>query len=435
MVDELSVTALPQDGTKSRLQPANIVTAGGQRLVESDNSCALELTENNALGEQEQGREHMTAAVHQPSKIVDEAATEVSKTPVTESDHSCNQIDWLCIENSPHAHPLDKILGSDEPEWGGWAEIENDPAIFTIILQEWGLHHVRMNDVYDMADILLAEDDVELLGLILLSEWLPLSERKATSPATTLENNGSDHPWFANQISKFSCGTVALLNVVLNSNLASSETPILDELRQACFDKSAKDKGLLIDSHHTLRATHNSFATLLDRKIVDMMLKADAQADMKRRKHADGDGRKKRSKRSAFSRRKIKTHPDDDDEENGYHFVAYVEHGGCLWQLDGTEKHPQKLGKVPDTSTWRSLAAEHITAQTIEAREQGSDYSLMSVTRQTRVASDDLVTKQEQRGEQYTSHRERRQDDWAPFIECLLRIHAERGDLNTMLGV
>lgn len=438
MLNERSAATPPQYEPRLQSQTGGDTNTDEQRTVWIDNASVGSLVlKNDVEEEEEQERKRGDTASAEPQTV--EIDDEVTAQPLKPRDSSGKDFcDRRRVEHSCDFHLLDEILGLDEPDWKGWAEIENDPAIFTTILQEWGLSHVQVNDVFDMAEILLAEDNVDLLGLILLSKWLPPSHRKGASTAATVEDDSTKQPWFSNQISKFSCGTVALLNVILNSNLTLAEAPILDALRHSCIDKSAKDKGLLIDSHAVLRAIHNSFTTLLDRKIVDVMLKDDAQADTKRRKQANGAVREKRRKRNAFSKKKrsrarLDDNDDDDGDaadENGYHFVAYIEHAGHLWHLDGTEKHPQDLGRVPETSTWRALAAEHITAQTIEAHEQGSDYSLMSVTRQSHVASDNNNKLADERPRQ-----EQRKDDWAPLIECLLRIHAERGDLNTLLRV
>lgn len=38
-----------------------------------------------------------------------------------------------------------------------------------------------------------------------------------------------------------------------------------------------------------------------------------------------------------------------DESDAGYHFIAYVPVGDSLWKLDGLERQPEKLGKVPST--------------------------------------------------------------------------------------
>ncbi len=34
----------------------------------------------------------------------------------------------------------------------------------------------------------------------------------------------------------------------------------------------------------------------------------------------------------------------DDEDEAGYHFIAFVPIQGCVWKLDGLERQPTSLG-------------------------------------------------------------------------------------------
>lgn len=54
--------------------------------------------------------------------------------------------------------------------------------------------------------------------------------------------------------------------------------------------------------------------------------------DMKKREKAKNTKRK--------STRKIK----DDEDELGFHFLAYVPINGAVWKLDGLQRQPDNLG-------------------------------------------------------------------------------------------
>lgn len=80
------------------------------------------------------------------------------------------------------------------PGWKGWAELENDPAIFSTLLREWGVSSVQVNEVVPL-DSIFALPSESVYGLIFLSRWT----------AAETENDTTEPPlgvWFANQVSQ-----------------------------------------------------------------------------------------------------------------------------------------------------------------------------------------------------------------------------------------
>lgn len=45
--------------------------------------------------------------------------------------------------------------GADElvPSWTGWAELENDPLIFSTLLREWGVPNIQVNEVVPLESV------------------------------------------------------------------------------------------------------------------------------------------------------------------------------------------------------------------------------------------------------------------------------------------
>ncbi|KAK5942732.1 hypothetical protein PMZ80_005298 [Knufia obscura] len=325
--------------------------------------------------------------------------------------------------------------------WPGWAELENDPEIFTILLQEWGVPNVHVNEILDIAELITA-NPIEVLGLIFLSRYVPPNQSGSSTPAQELNDTGKNQelekPWFANQISKFSCGTVALMNILMNApDLRLSET--LSTFRQDNSHLNSKYRGIALDDHAHFRDIHNSFSTKLDRMIVDVLVKDDAQKWKQRKaqqariaaqERGQAGRKRKRGGRAPHTQRKKKTAAADEDEENGFHFVAYVPAQANVWKLDGMQAHPRLLGPIGHDQTWLNVAAEDLLQKMQEALSSGQECSLMSVTK-TNLPADQTEPQQEaQRLE-----KERKQEDWAPFIETMLRLHAEKGDLQDMLGL
>jgi ubiquitin carboxyl-terminal hydrolase L5 len=57
--------------------------------------------------------------------------------------------------------------------------------------------------------------------------------------------------------------------------------------------------------------------------------------------------KKKVAKKQTSKNRKKKK----DEDEAGYHFVAYVPINGSVWRLDGLQRQPVNLGKLFPTCT------------------------------------------------------------------------------------
>lgn len=77
------------------------------------------------------------------------------------------------------------LLPQDESlTWTGWAEIENDPEIFTTLLHEWGARNLKVNEVIDIAELIDASPD-QTLGLIFLSQYVSPEKSRSATPAKT----------------------------------------------------------------------------------------------------------------------------------------------------------------------------------------------------------------------------------------------------------
>jgi len=92
--------------------------------------------------------------------------------------------------------------------------------------------------------------------------------------------------------------------------------------------------------------------------------------------------------------------------------------------------HPRLVGPIRPDQTWLNVAADDLFQKMQEAYNSGQECSLMSVAKTDTPSSQDEEQKEVRRLE-----KERKQEDWAPFIECMLRLHAEKGDLQEMLGL
>lgn len=335
-------------------------------------------------------------------------------------------------------------LSANSSTWTGWAELENDPEIFTAILHGWGAKHLQVDEVLDVGQMIFEGDPSEIKGLIFLSRY----QSEEQSDSTTTQSGqpklvgtskaDTTLPWFANQISKFSCGTVALINIVMNIDDATADlSEQLNSFRKRTVTMTSKQRGIALDTHATFRDLHNSFSTKLDRMIVDVLLKDEAQkysvrkqAEARQAKRAQGEtnGTRGRRARASFTtKRKRKSASTLDEEENGFHFVAFLSVEDCVWKLDGLEKEAELLGRPNNDQTWLNIVAGELMQRMERAYNEGQECSLMSVVKSgAGTCAGERVADLEKR---------RKQEDWAPFIEHMLRLHAEKGDLQDKLGL
>lgn len=76
--------------------------------------------------------------------------------------------------------------------WKGWAELENDPFIFSTLIREWGVRDVQVSEVVPL-DSIFELPASSVYGLIFLSRWTAVETQNETTEAPP-------GVWFANQV-------------------------------------------------------------------------------------------------------------------------------------------------------------------------------------------------------------------------------------------
>ncbi|KAI1625493.1 ubiquitin carboxyl-terminal hydrolase L5 [Exophiala viscosa] len=292
--------------------------------------------------------------------------------------------------------------------WAGWAELENDPEVFTTLLREWGVPGVQVNEVVPL-DSVFDHPAESIFGLIFLSRWMPAeTDNDITKPPAGV--------WFANQTLPFSCATVALLNI-MNNHSGIDLGPPLNEFRENTLKMTPKERGIALDAFDHVRDVHNSFATEIDKLNIDLRLKQEFAAAEKEKKAKAAQSKRPRKK----NKKQTKQYEED---ENGFHFVAYVPVDGCVWKMDGLEQLPRKLGALADGDSWVAMVLPELQAQCETATASAFEFSLLSLT----AATDNLGL------EANREKMKRVREDWGPFIAQMVRLHAEKGTLRNTLG-
>lgn len=107
---------------------------------------------------------------------------------------------------------MDKVI-----PMGAWKELESDPGLFTLLIRDFGVKGVQVEEVYDLQRPLTGR----VYGFIFLFKWSEVGRcrRKAQmgqdEPFCTDEETVNSM-FFAHQLIPNSCATHALLSVLLN---------------------------------------------------------------------------------------------------------------------------------------------------------------------------------------------------------------------------
>ncbi|KAJ6783995.1 hypothetical protein PWT90_06906 [Aphanocladium album] len=253
-----------------------------------------------------------------------------------------------------------KPLSSDDiEEWDGWIELESEPAFFNTILKELGVKDVKIQELFTVEQDALDILPKPVYGLIFLFQYAPGPEDE--------EAGDDDGPvWFANQTTSNACATVALLNIVMNHSGIDLGSE-LKTFKEATSHMSTAVRGYELGRDKFIRATHNSFARRMDCLNADLFLDNEA-SDAKSRKRAPTSRVASRNKKSRKR----------NNNEYGYHFIAYVPSGGFVWELDGLRGKPRKLGGFED-ECWTNVARPQIQARMLQYEESQLSFNLLSL--------------------------------------------------------
>jgi ubiquitin carboxyl-terminal hydrolase L5 len=233
-----------------------------------------------------------------------------------------------------------------------WCTIESDPGVFHALLQAWGVKGLTVEELWSLEPEAFAPLK-PVHGLFFLFKW-----QKWEAPVAAAAGGGGDAPTaaddvvFIQQVVPNACCSIALLHVLLNSGHADvAPGPVLSDFRDFTAGFDAATRGLALGECEPIRASHNSFA---------------------------------RPEPFVHEERRAR---DDDDEV--YHFIAYVPVGGAVYELDGLAPAPVRLGDVPppsagggdDTDAWVAAATPAIQARIAQYAASEIRFNLLALCR------------------------------------------------------
>ncbi|KAF8423780.1 hypothetical protein EV426DRAFT_601131 [Tirmania nivea] len=236
-------------------------------------------------------------------------------------------------------------LAGEKRAWPGWSTIESEPAVFNELLKNIGVRDAQVEEVYS-----LDEDSLNAIkpvyGLIFLFRW------KSEIDPEEAEVSCPEGVWFANQVTDNLCASLAMLNIVMNCpDVDVGEH--LRSFREFSRDLSPPLRGLALANFEYLRQCHNAFARKAEMMDSDIGLLG------------------------ASKRKKI---TGDEEEEETFHFIAYVPIGNSLWELDGLKRQPVRLGECT-SETWLTLATPKIQERILRYEQDEIRFTLLAIVK------------------------------------------------------
>ena len=222
-----------------------------------------------------------------------------------------------------------------------WRELESDPGLFSLLIEEFGVHGVKVEEVYDVSKKL----EMKVYGFVFLFRY-ELGDRRARKKARdlasedvcyVLEPSIVNSMFFAHQIIINSCATHALLSVLLNCPELELG-PTLTKLKSFSHDLDPESKGFAIANMAELAHAHNKHAR--PSNVASLPL----------------TGRKGSVVSSAHA-----LMPET------YHFVSYVPINGRLFELDGLKEYPIDHGPWGEHEEWTDLFQRTISFRLAES--------------------------------------------------------------------
>ncbi|KAK2906774.1 hypothetical protein Q8A67_005759 [Cirrhinus molitorella] len=236
----------------------------------------------------------------------------------------------------------------------GWLELESDPGLFTLLVEDFGVKGVQVEEIYDLQ----SKCQSPVYGFIFLFKWIEerRSRRKVSTQVdetSVIDDEIVNDMFFAHQLIPNSCATHALLSVLLNCSGVELGTTLS---RMKAFTKgfSPESKGYAIGNAPELAKAHNS--------------------------HARPEPRHLPEKQNGISA--VRT-------MEAFHFVSYVPIKGRLFELDGLKAYPIDHGPWSENEEWtdkaRRVIMERIGLATAGEPYHDIRFNLMAVVPDRRI--------------------------------------------------
>ncbi|KRX92068.1 Ubiquitin carboxyl-terminal hydrolase calypso [Trichinella pseudospiralis] len=239
-----------------------------------------------------------------------------------------------------------------QSEEESWAELESDPGLFTLLIEDFGVSGVAVEEIYDLQSPL----NRRTYGFIFLFKWLGehrRARRQLWDFSTQSEHNVANHRlFFAKQKVSNSCATYALLNILLNLNDIAIG-PLLKNIKESTNGLDPESSGIIVANTAELARCHN--------------------------KHARPDAVRELNKQTNGPVRRSVVY--SSSKQARFHFSSYIQFDGHLYELDSLKDFPIDLGEISANTAWtdyfQKIVLERFSKSNVHSNE--IRYNLMAV--------------------------------------------------------
>ncbi|KAF0427188.1 ubiquitinyl hydrolase [Gigaspora margarita] len=290
---------------------------------------------------------------------------------------------------------------------GDWCLIESDPGVFTELIKKFNVSGIQVEEVWSL-DAQTLEELKPVYGLIFLFKWQGNDDSSGSHPDADLSID--DSVYFAKQVVNNACATQAILSILLNCP-SIDLGPDLQQFKDFTREFEPSDKGLAMTNSDLLRSVHNSFSRS-DPFIMDP---------------------------SELS---------SNEKEDIFHFISYVPIHGALYELDGLSNGPVNLGPCTDDD-WLEKVRPVIQERMARYASAEIRFNLLALIKnredvyKKRLESDISFEEREEllhkieleniKFKRYERENSLRKHNFIPFIYNIIRILAERGELDARI--
>ncbi|XP_043206287.1 ubiquitin carboxyl-terminal hydrolase calypso-like [Amphibalanus amphitrite] len=238
--------------------------------------------------------------------------------------------------------------------YDGWMELESDPGLFTLLLEDFGVKGRQVEEIYDISK----SADEKTFGFILLFRWM--EERRARRQTSDKDSFLMDEEevnsiFFAQQVVPNSCATHALVSILLNC-CDVDLGPTLTNFKHHVEGMNPENKGLAIGNTAELAWAHNSHAAQQAHRVQE---------------------------------RPMVGLPVGRSAAETFHYVSYVPINGRLFELDGLKPGPIDHGPWGADEEWtdkfRRVISDRLGIATSGQPYHDIRFNLMSVVSDRRI--------------------------------------------------